>query len=320
MDRVLLAFPAQTALAEALAQPVQARRGTLQWRRFPDGESLVVVDSQLARADVAIVASLDRPDEIALALRFAAATARELGVRSVGLVAPYLSYLRQDARFHAGEAVNATLFAHFLEESFDWLVTIDPHLHRTASLGVLFGMPATNVAAAPAIADWVRTHVPDALLIGPDSESAQWVKDIAASAGLPWQVLEKHRRGDEQVEVSLPDVGMAQSRTPVIVDDIVSTGATQEATLLHLQRHGLRAAFCIATHAVFAGNAFEKLMSAGAAQVITTDTIPHRTNAIPIAPLLLAPTVAMFEAMEGETGDEPPDSAEAWFAGSEPPP
>jgi ribose-phosphate pyrophosphokinase len=320
MDRVLLPFPARQALAVALAPAARARVGTLAWRRFPDGESLVTVDPGVAGADVAIVASLEQPDAIALALRFAAATARELGARSVGLVAPYLAYLRQDARFHAGEAVNAALFAHFLDESFDWLVTVDPHLHRTASLDALFAMPACNVAAAPAIAAWLRDNVPDALVIGPDGESAQWVTEIAGLAGVPWQVLEKVRRGDADVTVSLPDVAMARGRTPVIVDDIISTGRTQQAALMHLARHGLAPAVCIATHAVFAGPALEQLREAGAARVVTTDTIPHATNAIAIAPLLHGSIGAAFETMENEAGDDAPATAEAWFADNEPPP
>src|SRR3546814_2162433 len=65
------------------------------------------------------VCSSDLPDHLALPLRFAAGTARELGARSVGLIAPYLAYMRQDRRFSPGQAVSAPLFARFLEESFD---------------------------------------------------------------------------------------------------------------------------------------------------------------------------------------------------------
>lgn len=317
MNRVLLPFPAQQSLAASLADRLDARTGTLAWHRFPDGESLVTVDSQLAGAHVAIVASLDRPDAIALALRFAAATARELGARSVGLIAPYLAYLRQDARFHAGEAVNAKLFAHFLDESFDWLVTVDPHLHRTASLAALFDIPATRVAAAPAIAEWLRSHVPDALLIGPDAESAQWVQEVGARAGVPWRVLDKVRRGDDEVEVTLTDPALAPDRTPVILDDMISTGRTQLAALRQLQQRGARPAVCIATHAIFAGDALGELLAAGAARIVTTDTIPHATNAIAIAPLLVKPVADLFEAMQAESDDDAPTSPQQWFADDE---
>src|SRR3546814_9724361 len=89
------------------------------WRHFPDGESLVTLDDALDGADVAILASLRNADAMALPLRFAARAAREFGARSVGLIAPYLGYMRQDTRFHPGEAVSTPLFAQFLEEALD---------------------------------------------------------------------------------------------------------------------------------------------------------------------------------------------------------
>jgi len=295
MNRVLLPFPAQRALAEALAPRVGARIGRLEWRRFPDGESLVAIDEALEGCDVALLATLHRPDELALALRFAAETAREFSACSVGLIAPYLAYMRQDKRFHSGEAVAAPLFARFLEESFDWLVTADPHLHRNPDLSSLYRIPARRVATAPLVSDWIRDNIPNPIVIGPDSESGQWVADIARRAGAPYQVLSKIRRGDRDVEVSLPDLNVARGRTPVIVDDIVSSGRTAIETLGHLERLGLPAAVCIAIHAVFAADAYEQLLAAGAAQVVSTDSIPHPSNAISIAPLLAQASAELFD-------------------------
>ncbi len=313
MSRVLLCFPAQEALGRSLAPALRARVAKVAWRRFPDGESLVAIDENLRKADVAIVASLHHPDDIALPLRFAAETAREFGARSVGLIAPYLGYLRQDTRFHPGEAVSATLFARFLEDSFDWLLTVDPHLHRIPALGELFTIPVGNVAAAPAIAEWIRANAPDAVVIGPDSESRQWVEDVARRAAVPAQVLEKVRRGDRDVVVTLPDVARARGRTPVLVDDIVSTGHTLLATLAQLRALGLPPAICLATHAVFADGAHEQLLAAGAARVVSTDTIPHATNAIGIAALLAAGAEALFgDADTDADGSQATDAAE-WF-------
>ncbi len=294
MNRVLLPFPQQRELAERMAPLLQARLGRLDLRRFPDGESLIAVDEELDGADTAIVASMRDPDALALALHFAAATAREFGARSVGLIAPYLAYMRQDKRFHPGEAISAPLFAGFLEQSFDWMVTLDPHLHRNPSLDMLFRIPARRVAAAPAVADWIRREVEDAILIGPDSESGQWVADIADRAGVPYQVLSKQRRGDRDVAVSLPDPTVARGRTPVVVDDIVSSGRTVIETLGHLERLSLRPATCIAIHAVFADDAYAQLLAAGAARVVSTDSIVHPSNAISVASLMAVSGAELF--------------------------
>jgi ribose-phosphate pyrophosphokinase len=295
LSRVVLTFPELQFQGLHLARLLQARQVPLGWRRFPDGESLVTIEPKLSGDDVIVLAGLRNPDTAALALRFAAETAREFGARSVGLVAPYLPYMRQDKRFHSGEAVSAPLFARFLAQSVDWLVTVDPHLHRNPSLDVLFTIPTRNVAAAPAMADWLQANVPNAILIGPDSESAQWVSDIAARARVPFQVLTKTRDGDRAVRVSLPDPDGARGRIPVIVDDIVSSGHTMLETLRHLAALGLASATCLVTHAVFADDAYDQLIAAGAQRVVSTDTIPHQaSNAIPMAPLLASACEALL--------------------------
>ena len=295
MTRVLLPFPLQRTLADAIAPMLGARTGRVDWRHFPDGESLVTIEEGLDGVDVALVASFRNPDVLALPLRFAASTAREFGARSVGLIAPYLAYMRQDKRFKAGEAISAPLFARFLEESFDWLVTADPHLHRSPELSGLYHIPVRRIATAPLVADWIQDNVPNAVLIGPDSESGQWVSDIANRAGVPYQVLTKIRRGDRDVEVSLPLIGAARSRTPVIVDDIASSGRTAIETLHHLKRLGLPPAVCVVIHPVFAQGAYAQLLAAEPARVVSTDSIPHPSNAISIAGLLAQASTELFK-------------------------
>lgn len=293
MSRVLLPFPAQQAMAASLAEALGARVGRLDWRRFPDGESLVAIEDDLSGSDIAVVASLDRPDDKALALRFAAMTAREFGARSVGLVAPYLAYMRQDARFHRGEAVSAPLFARFIGEAFDWLVTVDPHLHRYDRLDAVYPVPAHRVPSAALVGAWIGREIPDAVLLGPDEESAQWVDAMARHAGRPFQVLRKVRRGDRDVSVSAPDMAAIAGGTAVVVDDIVSSGRTMIETVRQLREAGIARIACVVIHAVFADDAEARLREAGAGRIVSTDAIPHPTNAIALAPLL-APACAPF--------------------------
>lgn len=283
MNTILLPFPDDHVLAHAVANRLELPVGRLEWRKFPDGESLVALEDGLEGRDIVLFAGLRDPDRKALPLRFAARTARELGARQVGLVAPYLGYMRQDTRFHPGEAVSARWFAEFLDESVDWLVTVDPHLHRISHLDTLFRIPATSVGAAPRLAEWIRREVHDPVLLGPDKESAQWVSEIAERVPAPYLILDKTRRGDREVDVSMPDAGPFRGRTPVLVDDIVSSGATLIETVTHLRRLDLPAPVCVIIHAVFAGDAYRALREAGAARVVSTDSIAHSSNAIGLA-------------------------------------
>jgi len=279
---VCLALPGNDTLGAGLAQRIDADLGRLVIRRFPDGESYVRIDSEVAGRDVVLACTLDRPDAKILPLLLVAATAQDLGASRVGLVAPYLSYLRQDGRFVAGEGVTSRYFARLLSSSIDWIVTMDPHLHRYASLAAIYSIPATTVSAAPLVADWIRTHVPDPVLIGPDAESAQWVTAVAADAHAPSVVLEKTRHGDREVAVSVPEIDRWRGHTPVLIDDIISTGRTIIAGIHQLGEHGMRPPVVIGVHAVFAVGAYEDLLGAAPARTVTTNTIAHPSNGIDV--------------------------------------
>ncbi len=277
---LLLPLPGNEALAASLARALGGEVGAVDVHQFPDGETLVRIGTPVIGRSVLLAATLHRPDDKLLPLLFMAATARDLGAARVGLVAPYLAYMRQDRRFREGEGVTSLYFAHILSEAVDWLVTVDPHLHRHESLADLYTIPGVAVRASPAISGWIGAAVPRPLLVGPDSESAQWVRAVAEGAGAPALVLEKVRRGDREVEVSVPDVERWRDHTPVLVDDIVSTARTMIETVAHLRRAGLAPPVCVGVHAVFAGRAYEDLMASGAGRVVTCNTIPHPSNVI----------------------------------------
>ena len=283
MKPVVIGLPGNESMARALADHLDGDIGQLALRRFPDEETYVRITTPVAGREVILACTLHRPDDKLIPLLFLAATARDLGAASVGLVAPYLAYMRQDRRFQEGEGVTSTYFARIISAAVDWLVTVDPHLHRRSSLAEVYSVGTDLVHAAPHISEWIRANVPQPLLVGPDEESGQWVRAVAEGAGAPSVVLEKVRRGDRDVSVSVPDVERWRDRTPVLLDDIISTARTMIATVGHLARAGLRPPVCIGVHGVLAKRAYEELQSAGAARVVTCNTIPHPSNAIDLS-------------------------------------
>ncbi len=296
MSAVLFALPGNETMAAKLAAELGAEVGTLELRRFPDEELHLRFTTDVADKSAIFVCTLDRPDEKFLPLAFAASTARELGAAEVGLVAPYLAYMRQDRHFEPGDAETAPIFAAYLSRTADWLVTVDPHLHRLKNLSLIYSIPSRAQHAAALISRWIAENVPDAVLIGPDEESAQWVGAVAADAGKPSVVLTKTRRGDRDVSVTVPEVERWRASTPVLVDDIISTGRTMAETLDHLQREQMKPAVCIGVHAVFAPGAYDDLKRYRPARIVTTDTIAHQTNAIEVAGLLAEGVCALWRA------------------------
>lgn len=293
MSALIFAFPGQDDLLNGLldkSSPLTAagwQRGDMELRHFPDGETYVRVLTEVQDRDVAILCQLHQPNAKLVALLLLADTLSDLGARRVGLVAPYLAYMRQDKRFNAGEGITSHYIARLLGQHIDWLVTVDPHLHRISKLDEVYAVPAISLTATQPIADWIRNHVERPLIIGPDSESAQWAASVAELIGCPCEVLQKERLGDRDVNISLPHVDRYLNHTPVLVDDIISTGKTMIQAARHLREAGLPPAVCVAVHGVFADGAAAD-MQANGLTVVSCNSIADPSNRIDLAPLLSA--------------------------------
>ena len=285
---MICALPGNAEFAARLRAELDQPALGLEYRRFPDGESYLRLTDDVKERDVVLVCTLNDPDSKTLALLFAARTAKDLGARSVGLVAPYLGYMRQDRRFKPGEAITSAHFAGLISEAFDWLVTVDPHLHRRTSLAEIYSIPSRAVLAAPALAEWISHNVERPLVVGPDSESEQWAADVARGCGAPYAVMQKTRLGDRDVRIEVPPLGHWKDRAPVLIDDIVSSARTMALAAAKIREAGLRVPVCVGVHAVFAPGALEALREAGVARIATTDTIAHETNAIDVTSLVAA--------------------------------
>ena len=292
---LVLASPGAAEAAARLAACLDAEVVPVESRRFPDGESYLRVAGEVAGREAIVVARLRDPDPQLPALLFLADTLRELGAASVGLVAPYLPYMRQDARFRPGEAVSSRSLAKWLDGAFDWLATVDPHLHRVSGLAALYRIPTAVVPSAAAIALWVQRHVARPHIVGPDAESAQWAREVAALVPCGASVLRKTREGDRAVRLELPDLAPLAGRTPVLVDDIVSSAHTAAEAVRALRGAGLDAPVCIAVHAVFAEGAEALLAAAGTARVASCNTLAHPSNAIDVWPALAEAVRALRE-------------------------
>lgn len=292
MKRLFLAMPGNAATASALAGTLDGEAAAPEMRHFPDGETYLRLTGDVADRAVFIVATLDRPDAKLLPLLFAADAVHELGAKNVCLVAPYLAYMRQDRRFQPGEAVTSRSFARVLSHHVDGLVTVDPHLHRYKSLDAIYAVPALALQAAPLLADWIGRNVARPVLVGPDAESAQWVGAAAARIGAPFTVLEKTRRGDRDVSVRLTDANAFGNRTPVLVDDIVSSGETMLQGARAVRQATAVPPVCVAVHGLFA-DGVDRFFAREGLRIVTANTVAHASNAIDVSQLLADGIVAL---------------------------
>ena len=287
MKPIIFSMPGNELISESIQIGLNGNVGNFTEHQFPDGETYIRILSDVKDQETIVVCTLNKPNAKILPLLFICKLLKDLNAKSVCLVVPYLAYMRQDKQFNSGEAITSEYFAKVISSFADSLITIDPHLHRRASMNEIYSIPCKVVHSAKLISDWIKRNIPNALLIGPDSESEQWVSEVAKDANAPYIVLQKIRRGDNEVEISVPQTEKYKDHTPVLVDDIISTARTMIETLKHLKHAKMKPAICIGVHAVFSNLAFDELIKAGAKEVVTCNTIFHSTNKIDVSEIII---------------------------------
>jgi ribose-phosphate pyrophosphokinase len=276
----------QRDAAERFAAALGLDARAISTRRFPDGETLLRLPVPLPDR-VLLYCTLNQPDVRLVELMLAARTARAQGVRHLTLVAPYLCYMRQDSAFEPGEAVSQLIVGGFLSELFDAVVTVDPHLHRVERLDQVIpkGL-AIALQATEAISAFLAEVAPEAVLVGPDEESGQWVRALAELGQRPHAVFVKQRHGDRDVDVMAHGSAELAGRHVVLVDDIASSGRTLAQAARVCQALGAARVDAVVTHALCSAADQAALHGAGVGRLWSTDSLAHDSNGIALAPLL----------------------------------
>lgn len=282
---LLLTFPDYQQQAQRLALALDIQCQQVSLHRFPDGESLLRLPTDLPE-HVIICRSLNQPNDKLIELLLCAKTARQLGAKRITLVAPYLCYMRQDIANHPGEAVSQTIVGQMLAELFDDVITVDPHLHRISTLNQ--AIPIDNAISLPAtheICLFLQQQFDYAVLLGPDSESEQWVSAIAEKIDFDYSVATKVRQGDTQVSMNLAEFDF-QNKPVVIIDDMASTGRTLAKAAGLVLAAGAQQVFAVITHPLFCDDAEAHIKQAGVQKIWSTDSISHASACIYLDQLL----------------------------------
>jgi ribose-phosphate pyrophosphokinase len=286
MNKIIFSLAQNDQLGHALADKLKLEIGVFDTREFPDGETYLRIHSDVKNKVIIIIARLDHPNSKIMPLIFMIETLKELGAKKICLVSPYLPYMRQDKRFNPGEAITSIDFAKLISNYVDSLITIDPHLHRINDISKIYSIRTITLHATRLIAKWIKNNVVSPLIIGPDEESTQWVANVATYAESPYIIAKKDRYGDRSISINIPKINDI-SKTPVLVDDIISTGVSMAVVVKNLLARKCKSPICIGVHALFNQQENHDLLLAGAQQIITCNTIPHFSNRIDITDILI---------------------------------
>jgi len=251
-------------IAGRIAERLNADLAATKFSQFPDGE--LYVQTGPIDDETIIVGSLVDSDTLVQLLLLIDACEQS----RITLVLPYMGYARQDKRFKDGEPISARAIAQSLGFGIDRIITA--HVHEPSILGY-FGVPATNVSLIPEIKSYIASVGYDnPLILAPDEGAEGFAADIAREGAWEYDYLIKTRLDGEHVRME-PKKLHVESRTVLIVDDIISTGGTLAMATELLRDQGALAVHTVCVHGIFASGAYTLLKNSGIGDVAASDTI-----------------------------------------------
>jgi len=271
---VVFAGNANPELAERVAHHLGIPLGKVVVGRFSDGEVMVEIMEHVRGKDVFILQPTCAPsnDNLMELLVLADATRRSSAKR-ITAVMPYFGYARQDRRPRTARvAITAKLVAQMISVAgADRALMMDLHADQIQGF---FDVPVDNIYAGPVLLGDIWKHeYPDLLVVSPDVGGVVRARGLAKHLEADLAIIDKRRPRANEAKV-MNIIGEVDSRTCVLMDDLVDTAGTLCEAATALKEKGASKVLAYCTHAVLSGNAVSRINDSKLDELVVTDTIP----------------------------------------------
>jgi ribose-phosphate pyrophosphokinase len=271
---------ANPRLANDVARHLKIRLGRATVSRFSDGEVMVEILENVRGKDVFVLQSTCQPtnDTLMEVMVMVDALKRASAGRITAAI-PYYGYARQDRRTRSARvAITAKVVANMLQVAgIDRLMTMDLHSDQIQGF---FDVPVDNIYSSPILLGdiWKRNH-PNLMVVSPDVGGVVRARAIAKRLECELAIIDK-RRPKPNVAKVMNIIGDVKDRTCIIMDDMVDTANTLCEAANALKEHGAKQVMAYCTHAVLSGTAAERVTNSALDELVITDTIPLREDAL----------------------------------------
>lgn len=290
----LFAGNANRELAMRVADYMGLQLGRLTSTKFSDGEIRMMVDESARGNDVFLIQPTCAPaNDTLMELLIMIDAFRRASARRINVVMPYYGYARQDKKIKPREPVTARLVADLITVAgANRVVCID--LHTEQIMG-FFSMPGDHLYAGPIIGRWMIEQGyqdEDIVVVSPDVAGVGRARSLAEMLKAPIAIIAKRRPEPNKVDI-IEIIGDVSGKKCVMIDDMIDTGGSIIQGAEALLKRGATEIVASCTHAVFSGNAPQRLQDSPISQIITLDTIPigsekmiPKLTILPSAPLI----------------------------------
>jgi ribose-phosphate pyrophosphokinase len=265
---------------------MKAKVVDIEFKRFPDGESYVRFKDNVKGENVAIVQTTSPPqNENLIQLFLIADNAKEMDAKDITAVVPYFAYSRQDSVFRPGEALSVKTIVTLLKTcGVRRIITVDSH---NPTLLRKMPVPVEDISAISLLAQHFKEKgFINAFSVSmgkkglPTAEEANKV----LQGGCDYIPTQRDRiTGVVAIEKkALPVKG----RITIVFDDIISSGGTMIKAVNLLKEQGVKKVYAACVHPLLIGDTRDRILNAGADEVVGTDTIPSSVSKVSVAPLI----------------------------------
>jgi ribose-phosphate pyrophosphokinase len=218
-----------------------------------------------------------------------AQTAKDFEAENIVAVIPYLAYARQDKRFLDMEALSLDVIIRLLEASgvTDLIVV---NLHNEAAIRDIeerHHVKVHNISAVPLLAEYLKNQGFDgAYSLSPDKGAIYIVKAASDVLGGGYNYFDKIRdRKTGEIKMDVKNLEIT-GRRAVVFDDMISSGGTMAKAVEALVSQGADKVAAACTHVLYMPGAEEKIRTAGADPIISTDTIETPFSKVSVAGII----------------------------------
>ncbi len=271
---------AHRELGRNICRQLQIEPGRIDVVRFPDTETKVRVIDDVRGIDAYVIQPTCPPvNENIMELLVIVDALRRASAKSITAVIPYFGYARQDRKHEGRVPITAKLVANLIAASgVNRVVCLDLH---AAQIQGFFDIMMDHLRALQPFVEYLRKlDLEKPIIVSPDVGSMKMADDYAKRLGCGVAVIQKRRISDDTVETGHV-IGNVKDMDVVITDDMITSAGSMAAAIRAVREHGARTVRVIATHGLFVGNAFDRLVEAAPTEVIVTDTVPPQTDVPP---------------------------------------
>ncbi|MFA5805133.1 MAG: ribose-phosphate pyrophosphokinase [Melioribacteraceae bacterium] len=250
-------------------------QGTIDVRKFSDGEIWVKFMENIRGRDVYIVQSTHPPAENLMELLITIDAAKRASATKVTAVIPYFGYARQDRKDQPRVSISAKLVANLITVAgADRVITMDLH---AAQIQGFFDIPFDHLYASPIFTGLFKDLPKNLVVVSPDIGGIKLARSYAKRLDAGLVVIDKRRPKHNQVE-AMNIIGDVNGKNVLLVDDLIDTGGTFVAAVNTLKEKGAKEIYGAVTHALLSGDAIKRIEDSAITKLYVTDSIPLKNG------------------------------------------